>query len=290
MDAQVPSLHDSHNISCKLYINLDRKPSGSSNLAVVAHPYGPLGGSKDDPVVLLTVQSLMESGYDVVATFDFRKRPSWTLKPEIDDFCSVVLFTLFYESLIHYEKAAKSSAIWPCSILIGGYSYGSLVASYVPPARDLLRITDKKWARCEDIRDAALTLASHTSSTTEIVPVDTLASRLWTANTCYLFISPLLSPTTLYLAPLAARKDKAKEQLRYQNHRSLAVFGTKDTFTSSQRLSAHFEDVGVETVVVDQASHFWHEQSSSSQLKAAIENWVTTMPTSRGTAEGSSES
>jgi alpha/beta superfamily hydrolase len=39
--------------------------------AIIAHPYGPLGGCMDDPVVLTVVEQLLDLDF-VVGTFNFR--------------------------------------------------------------------------------------------------------------------------------------------------------------------------------------------------------------------------
>ena len=39
--------------------------------AIVAHPYAPLGGSYDDPVVQIAVSVLLRTGF-VVGTFNLR--------------------------------------------------------------------------------------------------------------------------------------------------------------------------------------------------------------------------
>jgi alpha/beta superfamily hydrolase len=69
----LPSLFDGIPIDCRIYIpeqafQQDRsKPKG----AIFAHPYAPLGGSYDDPVVLAVAKCLLDQGF-FVATFNFR--------------------------------------------------------------------------------------------------------------------------------------------------------------------------------------------------------------------------
>jgi alpha/beta superfamily hydrolase len=41
------------------------------NAAIVAHPYAPLGGCYDDPVVASMGNALLDAGY-IVGTFNFR--------------------------------------------------------------------------------------------------------------------------------------------------------------------------------------------------------------------------
>jgi len=75
----IPSLHDDTSLDYRLYVpeslssNLESVASGAETLrgAVVAHPYAPLGGCYDDPVVLSMVDILRDEGL-VVGTFNFR--------------------------------------------------------------------------------------------------------------------------------------------------------------------------------------------------------------------------
>lgn len=75
-------------------------------------------------------------------------RTSWTAKPEIDDYTSFAAFLVYY---VHYLDPFRShdhdTAETPSSIhspgespvlLMGGYSYGSMVTSRLPPIDQLL--------------------------------------------------------------------------------------------------------------------------------------------------------
>lgn len=69
----IPSLHDSTPLDCRIYSPC---PAGSQRagpgcIAVLAHPYAPLGGSYDDAVVLALTDTLRALGL-TVGTFNFR--------------------------------------------------------------------------------------------------------------------------------------------------------------------------------------------------------------------------
>jgi hypothetical protein len=72
----IPSLHDGLPIDCRLYhpqslgAPLD-SPPWQRHAAIVAHPYAPLGGCYDDPVVEMVAATLLKLGF-LVATFNFR--------------------------------------------------------------------------------------------------------------------------------------------------------------------------------------------------------------------------
>jgi alpha/beta superfamily hydrolase len=70
----IPSLEDDIKLDCRIYEpkNTARiAHAGDVKGAVVAHPYAPLGGSYDDPVVSAVTETLVEQG-TYVATFNFR--------------------------------------------------------------------------------------------------------------------------------------------------------------------------------------------------------------------------
>lgn len=76
----IPSLHDATVLSCRIYhpdsLSVHALGHGGDDewkgqVAVFAHPYGPLGGSVDDRVVDFVAGTLVGRGY-LVGTFNFR--------------------------------------------------------------------------------------------------------------------------------------------------------------------------------------------------------------------------
>ena len=73
----IPSIHDDTPLDCRLYhpreLSSDKFVASSwqKRGAIFAHPYGPLGGCYDDPVVLSVVTELLKHGF-IVGTFNFR--------------------------------------------------------------------------------------------------------------------------------------------------------------------------------------------------------------------------
>jgi predicted alpha/beta-hydrolase family hydrolase len=109
---------------------------GRKKVVVLAHPYAPLGGSFDDPVLAQLAKSFLLRGW-VLATFCFRGsgtsggRTSWTGKGEEGDLMSVLGFVLEYASCLRYhgERTGTQSH----RLVVGGYSYGSLITMNLPP-------------------------------------------------------------------------------------------------------------------------------------------------------------
>ncbi|KAK4247557.1 hypothetical protein C7999DRAFT_41102 [Corynascus novoguineensis] len=190
----IPSLHDGLPLDCRIYHpgSLGALHDGDSwrkHAAIVAHPYAPLGGCYDDPVVDIVAGTLLQLGF-LVGTFNFRCGPSfisrgahgsagrtsWTAKAERADYMSVVGLVSYY---VHFldpfnEKASSGTAIahqenreqqgeegMTCPVrirpatpespestqraslpilLLGGYSYGSMIASQLPQLETILKV------------------------------------------------------------------------------------------------------------------------------------------------------
>ncbi|KAK1500641.1 hypothetical protein CTAM01_06576 [Colletotrichum tamarilloi] len=162
----LPSLHDDTVLDCRLYHCQALNPSASNpppwrrHAAVVAHPYAPLGGSYDDPVVDIVAATLLRQGF-LVGTFNFRGasgsagRTSWTAKPERSDYMSFIGFMVYYMHFLDpYGSASARSPTTTLSpglpdaqskppsyqplLLIGGYSYGAMVTTQIPPMAHIL--------------------------------------------------------------------------------------------------------------------------------------------------------
>ncbi|KAK7553716.1 Alpha/Beta hydrolase protein [Phyllosticta paracitricarpa] len=157
---RIPSLHDSTPLDCRIHhpasiVNFD-PDSGAKwprKVAILAHPYAMLGGGFDDPIIENAGAELLAQGY-IVGTFNFRHgmgaqnssgRTSWTGKPELADYmsfagalvCYVHALKLPGESSSPTSKTPDVNEL-PVQIVFGGYSYGSLVVTRLPPIDSLL--------------------------------------------------------------------------------------------------------------------------------------------------------
>jgi hypothetical protein len=73
---KIPSVHGGNQLECRIYLpasfqNIESATTWSSRGAIVAHPYAPLGGCYDDPVVSFIGGELLQSDC-IVGTFNFR--------------------------------------------------------------------------------------------------------------------------------------------------------------------------------------------------------------------------
>ncbi|MCJ1464311.1 hypothetical protein MMC07_002924 [Pseudocyphellaria aurata] len=196
----IPSLHDNTPLDCRIYhANLqsscapNAKKAWSLRGAIIAHPYTSLGGSYDDCVVLSAVAEIAKLGI-VVGTFNFRGagsskgKASWSAKPELSDYVSFVGFFVQYLDLLMPPTALESSPAFmensanlspipsnqvtapksceadrqTMTIILGGYSFGSLLASHLPSVDVILERYAKivKGSTEAEIRLRAQTLST----------------------------------------------------------------------------------------------------------------------------------
>ncbi|KIW72111.1 hypothetical protein PV04_00331 [Phialophora macrospora] len=137
---KIPSIHDDIELDCRIYYprRTERNfRAFARSFAIFAHPYAPLGGSYDDPVVALAGSVLLQQGF-LLTTFNFRGaagsggRTSWSGKPELSDYVSVYGFLLHYIDTIFRGAEEQPSRNGPPQLVLGGYSYGSMIASHLP--------------------------------------------------------------------------------------------------------------------------------------------------------------
>ncbi|KAJ6140572.1 hypothetical protein N7470_010368 [Penicillium chermesinum] len=285
----IPSVHDGTKLECRLYIpgGLQDKPTPATRIrgAIVAHPYAPLGGCYNDPVVNFIGRELYEEGF-VVGTFNFRYvgagrsggRTSWTAKPELADYVSFYGFMLQYlRELLPRGHQSETEAQRPdIQLVLGGYSYGSLIASHVPTV-DIGRAAGKIAA---STREPPHEEGGEISTTT---PCDSICVS-------YLLVSPLLPPVSSFLTVFStlaidlggrsaqARPARPAEQL--SAHRTLALFGDGDAFTSVRKLQRWSAEMGripqsrFQGCEIKGAGHFWREDGVETEARRVLREWL----------------
>lgn len=148
----LPSLYDDLELDGRLYFprfQCEHEEDRPRGCAVFAHPYAPLGGCYDDPVVSSVGSVLVRNGF-VLVTFNFRGaenstgRTSWSSKAELGDYVSVYALVLalmnasdvanYLARTDHYETSQSPV------LLLGGYSYGSMIAAHLPDIGVVLSI------------------------------------------------------------------------------------------------------------------------------------------------------
>ncbi|KAF2102441.1 hypothetical protein NA57DRAFT_20363, partial [Rhizodiscina lignyota] len=303
----IPSIFDEISLDCRIYHpssppNGDQEPARNwTNTAVIiAHPYAPLGGCYDVPVLTCLCSVLLKEGV-TVGTFNFRGaggskgRTTWTGKGELADYESFFAFVTLYLDALELKPLTKGTK--NLHIVLGGYSYGSLVVTRLPPISETLA----KFSNPEEHSAAAvITTQAHALATetnnrianerlsrpqnhslriggkaSSEMPRSSRENRR--IEPYYLLISPLLPPiSSLVMFPLGQNRADAV----WTKHPTFSIFGDNDFFTSfkkltqwSQRLS-EAANSNFQVAAVTGAGHFWVEDGVEGKLKAAVRQWV----------------
>ncbi|KAK5209841.1 hypothetical protein LTR41_004473 [Exophiala xenobiotica] len=148
----IPSIHDDLELDSRIYYPKQSERNHESfgrSFAIFAHPYAPLGGSYDDPLVGIVGSVLLRQGF-VLVTFNFRGasgsagRTTWSGKAELADYVSVYGFVLCCIDAVFRDVSRVDAYVsgtdadvprrntkYPILVL-GGYSYGSMIAAHLP--------------------------------------------------------------------------------------------------------------------------------------------------------------
>ncbi|GAA5910925.1 hypothetical protein JCM6882_001933 [Rhodosporidiobolus microsporus] len=247
-------------------------PSSSANstvltkAALIAHPFGRLGGCKEDHVVVALARMLADEGWAVVR-YDARGAgqsggsASWTGAAEATDYRELVDQLVL--PLLFRDPSAASSAASPVTetpapsqqpetrtvdLLLCGYSFGSLAASSCP---------------------APSAPSSHP-------PVR--------VRTSYLLLSyPLSVLWALCLFRSSPFTSALQSLVRRGENRVLAVHGDRDQFSGVERLRAWAQGLEKEqggeegcfgVVEVEGADHFWQDRGKKRELLEAVKGWL----------------
>ena len=104
-------------------------PTECRGIALIAHPYGFLGGSQDEPIVQLLVGHYLTQGMHVM-TYNARGvqpsqgRVSWTMRSECEDMRLALAYAM--------DRTTPDTRT--PYVHVAGYSTGSMQASTVRPA------------------------------------------------------------------------------------------------------------------------------------------------------------
>ncbi|GAA5873349.1 hypothetical protein JCM3774_005951 [Rhodotorula dairenensis] len=213
----------------------------ATRAALIAHPYGRLGGCKDDHVVVSLVESLAANGwtvlrYDARGSGSSTGSVSWTGRAEAHDY-AFILRDVLLPIVLPPDAAGTPQTV---SLLLAGYSYGSLAASACPPPD---KIGDVRF------------------------------------ETSYLLISYPLSVAWALCALQTAFFTSALST-RTLDHRVLAVYGDQDQFTAIAKFRQWATDLGQQfdlfrSIEIAGADHFWRQRDSKRQLLSTICAWLS---------------
>ena len=172
-------------------------------------------------------------------------------------------------------------------LILGGYSYGSLIASHVPTLDvmlDLFQSTTRSEnpTPISEIRNKAKQLSRSSLEQLEMTqPTEDPDLHAITTSISYLLVSPLLPPVSNLLTIFTTLSLKvqgwtASKTLPCPNpadqlstHRSLALAGNQDSFVSAAKLEkwsdeiAHMPGSQFQFRIIDGADHFWRENEKA---------------------------
>lgn len=212
-------------------------------------------------------------------------RTSWTGNPELADFESVLAFLVCYLLQVQTLLIGTEETVEPqvLKIILGGYSFGSSLVSRLPPADELLQkcleAEQDSWR--SKVRSQARSLAvEHLGVQTEHQHLTNIEYMM---STYILLVSPLLPPVTVFVAPLALRSFRAPSLYDQQlliRHPTLALFGDKDSFTSSTKLQhwgRRLQEVDSSKFrydMIHDADHFWRSKGAVASLCRKLQKWL----------------
>ncbi|KAI9260526.1 Alpha/Beta hydrolase protein [Phascolomyces articulosus] len=233
----VESCHDKTSIETRITFNGNVNGATATAPAVIlAHPYGPLGGNMRNNVIIALHNYFASKGY-VTVCINFRGcghskgRTSWTGMPERGD----------YEAVIQYLKTSS-----PCKLshlIIGGYSFGSMIAASLRPSSEDF-----------DIPYSYLLISYPVSVQWALT---TVRNSFFTQQ-----INGLLRPAATTTG------------FEGSNHKVLVLYGDHDQFTGVRSYQNWLKNAGqhVESVIIPEADHFWFEHENN--LVRKVNDWI----------------
>lgn len=237
---------------------------------------------------------------------------SWTAKPELADYVSFYGFMVYYLRFLGVGGTSESARLETSEkvhLILGGYSYGSLVASHLPAINVLVDLFENapNGTTLGAVRQIARKVSDRTSEVsqnpTRPLPMDAFSPRdqeddskksLQGTTISYLLISPLLPPISQFLTLFSKFSldvgmetsaqgkqiscPKPVDQMRA--HPTLAIYGNEDTFTSAGKLRKWSDETTrmpgsrFESHEIDGAGHFWHEDGVELQARNVLRDWL----------------
>lgn len=183
-------------------------------------------------------------------------------------------------------------------LILGGYSYGSLVASHVPDLDVMLELF-RPGAASRDTPISKIGRRAAKIAAAAMRDIDP-ASRdkgsgadgvELSATISYLLVSPLRPPVSMFLTGLSSLSfsgESGSAQTRpvprpadqLSKHRTLALYGDQDDFTSAGKLQRWSDELmrmpqsQFQGVVIEGAGHFWREEGVEAQTRRALREWL----------------
>jgi pimeloyl-ACP methyl ester carboxylesterase len=176
-------------------------------------------------------------------------------------------------------------------LVLAGYSYGSMLASHLPPVETVLKLfaPSAQGTATQEIKLAADRLSRGNGS-------QEARQNVASPSVAYLLVSPILPPASFFTALSLLGQNRRLDTVllgipiqsgtpseNLTTHPSLAVYGNSDGFTSARKLRdwaaqlAESRDSQFCSHEINGAGHFWHEDGVELQLRRTIREWLATL-------------
>jgi pimeloyl-ACP methyl ester carboxylesterase len=123
----------------------------------------------------------------------------------------------------------------------------------------------------------------HSSEVSEetLIVESLVAANVATPRTCYLLISPVLPPISMFVTMFSSTlKGVLRGEGNLLDHPTLAVYGDRDFFTSQKKLRRWAESLkekagsDFQFHEISGAGHFWREEGADKEMRSSIREWV----------------
>lgn len=206
---------------------------------------------------------------------------------------------LYYLGILESESSEK------IHVILGGYSFGSMIASHLPGIEVVAGVFENapNDSAMSTIRRTAKNLAMSTNERLgmQVQPLSMnsggreVAHKLVPQGTIsYLLISPILPPISSFLtlfgkfsievgiSTSAQGKHipcpRPADQL--SSNQTLAIYGNEDTFTPASKLRSWSDGIAkapggmFKSHEIGGAGHFWREDGVESQARSVLCDWL----------------
>ncbi|PWN40684.1 hypothetical protein IE81DRAFT_348981 [Ceraceosorus guamensis] len=226
-------------------------------IAIIAHPYAPLGGSQRDATVQRVAQVFLQSGittytYDARGAGASSGKTSWSGKAEILDFQTVADWALERQVLADREctaAKAEEDGSKKVQVFAAGYSAGSLAASHYTAPQP---------------HETFYLLVSYPLNVRWALSLFASTSHQEAVRKCVRGSGLLIQGDRDQFTRLSAYEKWLAELGKEAERRGVA---------EDERTDAP-SDTGFNSLLVPGADHFWSSREARSRLSSAILDWI----------------
>lgn len=202
----------------------------------------------------------------------------------------------YLRALVPRVQQSEAEGARQIELVLGGYSYGSLIASHVPTLEIMVDLFGPSTAAADTFlgqisRAARKIAAASMRESHHDGPKGGEPSTFHDSiSTSYLLVSPLLPPASSFLTVFStlsidvgdrsAQAPPARPADQLSAHRTLALFGDGDAFTSVRKLQRWSTEMGrmpqsrFRGCEIEGAGHFWRENGVETEARRVLREWL----------------